>query len=271
MATENLGKLAVVGSGAIGAAMAKGVIAAGLVEPGDVTMADVDRHRLDVCAETLLVKVNTDNAEAVRDADVILLAVKPNIIPLALSQICGAVKGGQLVVSIAAGVKLHVIESRLPDGTAVIRAMPNTPCMIGAGATAFCRGTHAREEHVAVGRKLFDSVGLSIEVQEKMLDAVTGLSGSGPAYVYIMIDALADAGVRVGLARDVAMKLGAQTVMGAARMVLESEEHPGQLKDRVTSPGGTTIAGIDALEKAGFRSAVIEAVKAATKRSEELG
>ncbi len=271
MTTNKMGKLAVIGAGAIGAALGKGVIEAGLFEPKDVTMTDIDQAKLEDLADRLGVKTTTDNAAAVRDADVILLAVKPNITPLALSQICGSLKGGQLVVSIAAGVKLHVIESRLPDGTAVIRAMPNTPCMVRAGATAFCRGNNCADKHVEMGRKFFDAVGVSLEVQEKMMDAVTGLSGSGPAYIYIMVEALADAGVRVGLARDVAMKLSAQTVMGAARMVLESGEHPGELKDRVTSPGGTAIAGIDALEKAGFRSAVIEAVKAATKRSEELG
>lgn len=271
MTTSTMGKLAVIGAGAIGTALAKGVIAAGLFDPGDVTMSDVNRDTLELRTRQLGVNTTTDNAQAVRDADVILLAVKPNITPMALSQICGALKGGQLVVSIAAGVKLHVIESRLPEGTAVIRAMPNTPSMVGAGATAFCRGKYVTDEHVAMGSKLFDSVGLSLEVQEKMLDAVTGLSGSGPAYVYIMIEALSDAGVRVGLTRDVATALSAQTVMGAARMVLESGEHPGELKDRVTSPGGTAIAGIDALERCGFRSSVIEAVKAATRRSEELG
>ncbi len=271
MTTKNMGKLAVIGAGAIGTALARGWISAGLFEPSDVMMADIDKVILETRSAQMGVNVTTDNAEAVRKADVILLAVKPNITALALSQICGALKGGQLVVSIAAGVKLHVIESRLPEGTAVIRAMPNTPCMVGAGATAFCRGKHVTDAHVVIGKKLFDAVGIALEVQEKMLDAVTGLSGSGPAYVYIMIEALSDAGVRVGLARDVAMKLSAQTVMGSARMVLESNEHPGQLKDRVTSPGGTAIAGIDALEKAGFRSAIIEAVKAATKRAEELG
>ena len=271
MTKDNMGKLAVIGAGAIGAALAKGVIAAGLFKPQDVTMTDIDRDKLKECAASLGVKITTDNAAAVRDADVILLAVKPNITPLALSQICGSLKGGGLVVSVAAGIKLQVIESRLPEGSAVIRAMPNTPCMVGAGATAFCLGKNCTQKHAAMGAKLFDAVGLSLEVQEKMMDAVTGLSGSGPAYIYIMVEALADAGVRVGLARDVAMKLSAQTVMGAARMVLESDQHPGDLKDHVTSPGGTAIAGIDALEKAGFRSAVIEAVKAATKRSEELG
>jgi pyrroline-5-carboxylate reductase len=271
MNSNNLGKLAVIGTGAMGASLTKGVIAAGLFKPGDVTMSDIDSAKLKVCADTLGVNITKDNSEAVKGADIILLALKPNIMPIALSQISNSLQSGQLLISIAAGVKLQTMESHLPEGSAVIRAMPNTPSMVMAGATAFCRGNSCTDKHAEMGKNFFDAVGVSMEVQEKMLDAVTGLSGSGPAYVYIMIEALSDAGVRVGLTRDVALRLAAQTVMGSALMVIQSGEHPGALKDKVTSPGGTTIAGIDALEKSGFRSALIEAVKAATKRSEELG
>lgn len=255
----------------MGSAFAKGLIAAGLVDAASLTMADIDAARLGTLASELGVNTTSDNASAVRGADVVLLAVKPGLVPTVLSGVSGEIKAGQLIVSIAAGVKLQSIESALPEGASVVRAMPNTPSQIGAGATGFSRGKAVTDDQAGVARTIFDAVGISVEVPEKSLDAVTGLSGSGPAYVYLMIEALSDAGVRVGLTRAVSIKLAAQTVMGAARMVLETGEHPAHLKDRVTSPGGTTIAGIDALESAGFRSALINAVKAATKRSEELG
>ncbi|MCE5200045.1 MAG: pyrroline-5-carboxylate reductase [Armatimonadota bacterium] len=271
MTADKIGRLAVIGAGAMGSAFAKGVTAGGLFAPGEVTMVDVDVSRLECIAHELGVNTSSDSANAIKDADVILLAVKPGIVRDALGDIEAAVKPSQLIVSIAAGVKLEVLESSLPKGSAVVRAMPNTPCQISAGAVGFSRGRSVTDDQAAVAKRLFDAVGLSYEVPEKLLDAVTGLSGSGPAYVYVMIEALSDAGVRVGLPRDISTALSAQTVMGAARMVIEEGEHPAKLKDRVTSPGGTTIAGIDALERNGFRSSLIEAVKAATRRSEELG
>ena len=269
--TGNIGELTIIGAGAMGSAFAKGLINAGLVDAASLTVADVDTARLKLLASEMGVNTTSDNAAAVRGADVVLLAVKPAIITAVLLGVAGEIKASQLIVSIAAGVKLQSIESALPEGTSVIRAMPNTPSQIGVGATGFSRGKAVTDAQAEIARTIFDAVGLSVEVPEKSLDAVTGLSGSGPAYVYLMIEALSDAGVRVGLTRDVSVKLAAQTVMGAARMVLETGDHPAQLKDRVASPGGTTIAGIDALESAGFRSALISAVKAATKRSEELG
>jgi pyrroline-5-carboxylate reductase len=237
----------------------------------DLTLTDTDSAKLDKIAKDLRVSVAHDNAAAIKGADVILIAVKPGIVPEVLKQISAALTNDQLVISIAAGVKLESIQSRLSPDAKVIRSMPNTPCRIGAGAIGFARGKAAGDSEAAVAKKIFDAVGLSFEVPEKLLDAVTGLSCSWPAYVFVMIEALSDAGVRVGIPRDAATKLAAQTVMGAARMVIEENEHPARLKDQVTSPGGTTIAGIDALERAGFRSALIEAVKAATKRAEELG
>lgn len=271
MSQDSIGRLTVIGAGAMGSAFAKGLINGGLVQASSLTIADVDTGRLDMLAKELGANVTSDNAAAVRGADVVLLAVKPGIMATVLSDIENVVNPNQLIVSIAAGVKLLAIESALPEGIAVVRAMPNTPCQIGAGAVGFSRGKHVSNEQAELAQRIFDAVGISVEVSENQLDAVTGLSGSGPAYVYLMIEALSDAGVRVGLTRPVALKLAAQTVMGSAQMVLESGDHPAQLKDRVTSPGGTTIAGIDALERAGFRAALIEAVKAATKRSEELG
>jgi pyrroline-5-carboxylate reductase len=268
---SDIGRLAIVGAGAMGAAFAEGVISAGTVAPSDVALADVESAKVILLASRLGAKAAKDNASAVRDADVILLAVKPALVKDVLAGVRDLLTKDKLIISIAAGVKIESIESAIPKGVPVVRAMPNTPARIRQGAIGFSRGTAAKDKHVEVASRIFNSVGLSFEVPEKMLNAVTGLSGSGPAYIYLLIEALSDAGVRVGLPRDVALKLGAQTVAGAARMVLESNEHPARLKDQVTTPGGTTIAGIEALERAGFRSAIMEAVKAATKRAEELG
>lgn len=265
-----MAKLCIIGGGAMGAAFAKGVISSGVLQPDQVSIADVDESRLQGLARDLRVKVVTDNAACAKDADVILLAVKPPLVSKVATQLAEVVTPDQLVISIAAGVSLEKIESALSEGVAVIRAMPNTPCQVGAGAIGFSLGKSVSKGQAAVAKRIFDAVGLSYEVPEKLLNAVTGLSGSGPAYIYVMIEALSDAGVRVGLPRPIATKLAAQTVYGAAKMVLDEGQHPAVLKDQVTSPGGTTIAGIDALEQAGFRSALIEAVKAAAKRSEEL-
>ncbi len=268
---DSMGRLAVIGSGAMGSAFAGGVVAAGLFAPEDVVMTDVDAAMLERAASKLGVRTSSDNAAAVADADVILIAVKPAIVDDVLEQIAESVRDTQLIISIAAGVMTFSLEMGLPEGMPIIRAMPNTPCLIRAGAIGFSRGTSATDDHVAIARRIFEAVGLAVEVPERQMDAVTGLSGSGPAYIYVLIEALSDAGVRVGLPRDVATKLASQTVVGAARMVLEQGEHPARLKDQVTSPGGTTIAALDVLEKAGFRSALIEAVKAAVERAEELG
>ena len=268
---DNLGKLAIIGAGAMGSAFAGGLIKAGLVNAGDVTLADIDADRLDKIRAELGVAVTSDNVAAVRKAGVVMVVVKPAQVKDVLSGIRGALSVDQLVIVIAAGVKLETIESALAAGAPAIRVMPNTPCLVGEGATGFSRGVNVSDDQAKLAKRIFDAVGISFEVPEKLLDAVTGLSGSGPAYVYLMIEALSDGGVRMGLPRAIALKLAAQTVLGAAKMVVEKGEHPAMLKDQVTSPGGTTIAGIEALEKAGFRSALIEAVKAATKRAEELG
>lgn len=254
----------------MGSATAGGVIAAGLYEPGNVTVADIYEPGLEKLHAQLGVSTTTSNAAAVQGAGIVMIVVKPAVVKAVLADIAEEIMPGQLIVSMAAGVKLESIESGLPAGTPVMRAMPNTPCRIREGAIGFARGTAATDEHAAAAKRLFDSLGLSLEVPEKLLDAVTGLSGSGPAYVFVMIDALSDAGVRVGLPREASTKLAAQTVLGAARMVIEEGEHPAKLRDQVTSPGGTTITGLDVLESRGFRSALIEAVKAATRRSEEL-
>ena len=255
----------------MGSAFAKGVIDAGVYQPGEVTLADVDAARLKHVAAELGANAAPGNKAAISDAGVVLIAVKPVYVKRVLTEIADELSPDQVIVSIAAGVKLETIQSCLSDGTPVIRAMPNTPCRIGAGAIGFSCGEAVTEQQARSAKSIFDAVGTSHQVPEQLLNAVTGLSGSGPAYVYLIIEALSDAGVRVGLPRNIALDLASQTVSGAARMVVEEKEHPARLRDEVTSPGGTTIAGIDALERAGLRSALIEAVKAATQRAAELG
>jgi pyrroline-5-carboxylate reductase len=203
-------------------------------------------------------------------AAVIVLAVKPQVLTSALQPLREGIGPSQMVLSIAAGVSTARIEECFAKDIPVVRVMPNTPALVGAAASAICLGRFANQTHRAQAHRIFDAVGLAVDVEEKLLDAVTGLSGSGPAYVYVFIEALSDAGVRAGLPRDVATRLAAQTVLGSARMVLETGTHPGVLKDMVTSPGGTTIAGLHALEQNAFRGAVIDAVQAATQRSKEL-
>jgi pyrroline-5-carboxylate reductase len=222
-------------------------------------------------AEATGAQIRTDAAAAVAEADAVLLCVKPHDATHVLASLAAKDSASKLLVSVVAGVSLDALEAAAPASWRVVRAMPNTPALVGKGATAFCRGSRATDEDAAVAMKLFSSVGLAIEVPERLMNAVTGLSGSGPAYGFICIEALADGGVAAGLPRDHAMKLAAQTLLGAAAMVAETGMHPAALKDAVASPGGTTIAGIEALEKGGLRAAMIAAVQAAAKRAKELG
>lgn len=264
--------LAILGAGMMGGALARGLVSAGAMPPAGLRLFDTHSAKASALAAALGPGATAvDSAlSAIRGADLILIAVKPPMVAEVLSVLSPALLPHQLVVSIAAGIRLAKMESLVPDGIPIIRTMPNTPCLVGCGATALCRGASANEEHLALAQSLFASVGLSVEVPERLLDAVTGLSGSGPAYVYLMIEALADGGVSEGLTRDTARLLAAQTVMGAAQMVLSSDEHPAQLKDNVTTPGGTTIAALHVLERAGIRTALIDAVQAAADRSREL-
>jgi len=209
--------------------------------------------------------------EVAQKATIVFLAVKPAGIQAAATEIRDHITGDKVVVSVAAGQTLATIEKYLLPNTQLVRVMPNTPCFVSQGVSAISAGPYAKKESVAAIVKIFSSVGLALELDEKHLDAVTGLSASGPAFVYIFIEALADGGVRSGLPRDVALRLAIQLVKGSAVMVEQTKTHPGELKDRVTSAGGTTIAGIHALEKAGFRGATIDAVYSATNRSKELG
>jgi pyrroline-5-carboxylate reductase len=264
--------LAVLGAGMMGSALARGLVHAGTMPSAHLRLFDTHSAKAALLAADLGPgALPAESAqEAVADADLILIAVKPPMVLDVLAEITGSLSPRQLVISIAAGVRLAKMEAILTNGIPVVRSMPNTPCLVGCGATAVCRGTHATVEHLQLAQSLFASVGISVEVPERLLDAVTGLSGSGPAYVYLMIEALADGGVKEGLTRDTARLLAAQTVMGAAQMVLSSDQHPAQLKDNVTTPGGTTINALHVLERAGLRTALIDAVQAAAERSREL-
>ena len=241
-----------------------------LVSPG-LVVATVRHHdRAEALAKRLGIDVTTDNRVAVRGADVILLAVKPPTVAEVLDEIRAEVKPGTLVVSVAASVPTKMIEQHLPDMIAVVRAMPNTPCSVGSGMTGLASGSHAGAEHLELARAMFEAVGRAIVVDEKHMDAVTGLSASGPAFVYIILESLAEGGVKVGLPRDVATLLAAQTMLGAARTVIETGDHPALLKDAVTTPAGCTIDGIMEMEDGKIRSTLIKAIVKATERAKEL-
>jgi pyrroline-5-carboxylate reductase len=259
------------GGGNMAAALVKGLLHAKVVPPAQVIVSDVKEERLAFLHETHGVKTTQDNHELVKVADVVVLAVKPQVFDKVLNAVGAEFRPDQLLVSVAAGVPVSAMEARLPANARVVRSMPNTPATVDAGATAIAAGTHATDEDLGIARALFSAVGRVVTLDETLLDAVTGLSGSGPAYVMLMIEALADGGVKVGLHRDTALLLAAQTVYGSAKLLLDTGEHPGRLKDMVTSPGGTAIAGLHTLESGGLRRTLIDAVEAASKRSAELG
>lgn len=259
------------GAGNMAGALIKGLLHAKALAPSAILTSDVKAERLSQLHTSHGIVTTSDNHELVRKCDVIVLAVKPQVIDKVLSAISPDVTKDKLVISVAAGVPIAVIEARLPAGTRVVRTMPNTPAIALAGATAISAGTHATEADLDTARSLFKAVGEVVTLDEVLLDAVTGLSGSGPAYVMLMIEALADGGVKVGLHRDTALLLAAQTVYGSAKLLLESGEHPGRLKDQVTSPGGTAIAGLHTLESGGLRRTLIDAVEVATLRAQALG
>lgn len=263
--------IAFLGAGAMGEALMRGLIEARIYAPQEIVAFDLAAQRLQEIGAALDVCVATSGEEGVRDADVVLLAVKPQAVADTLEPLRETLGAHQTLISIAAGVSTARLESFFAQDVPCVRVMPNTPCLIGKAASAICAGKNADESHVAQAHRIFDSVGIALDVPETMLDAVTGLSGSGPAYVYVFIEALSDAGVKMGLPRDVATRLAAQTVSGAAQMILETGQHPGALKDAVSSPAGTTIAGLHALETGAFRGVVMNAVEAATQRSRELG
>ena len=262
--------VAVLGAGKMGGALVRGWVTAGVLLPGDIRLYDTHAATAEQLARATGAGVAASAADAVAGADVLVVSVKPPVAVPSLAAVRDALSPDCLVLSVAAGVRLQTLEAALPPGSPVIRVMPNTPALLGAGAAAFCRGRHATDAHAAVATMLMEAVGRAVEVEERHMDAVTGLSGSGPAYLYLIIEALADGGVQAGLPRDVARVLAAQTALGAARMVLETGEHTAELKDAVTTPGGTTITGLAVLEKAGVRGALMEAVQAAAERAREL-
>ena len=264
-------KIGVVGAGKIGSAIVRGVIRAGLVPKHQVMASDVSDTLRQAIAEDVGIKVTPDNGKLCDFANIVILAVKPQIVDSVVKEIAKELGEAKLLISVAAGVPLSQIEAHLAQGARVARVMPNIPCVVGAGASGYAGGTHATAKDLENVGLILNSFGIGLPVEEKYLDAVTGLSGSGPAYVFSFIESLADGGVQVGLSREVALKLALQTVYGAARMAIESTKHLGELRDEVTSPGGTTIAGLYALEQRGFRGTVMDAVVSATRRSQELG
>jgi len=264
-------KIGVIGAGKIGSAIIRGVIRAGLAQKDQVMASDVSTALRQSIAKELEIKVTPNNDKLCGFADIVILAVKPQIVDPVLKEIAKKVGKEKLLVSVAAGVPLSRIEGNLAKGARVARVMPNIPCVVGAGASCYAGGAHASARDLEKVGSILNSFGIGLPLEEKYLDAVTGLSGSGPAYVFLFIESLADGGVQQGLSRETALKLALQTVYGAAKMALESDKHLGQLRDEVTSPGGTTIAGLYALEKGGFRGTLMEAVASATRRSLELG
>jgi pyrroline-5-carboxylate reductase len=259
------------GGGKMATALAKGVISAGLVKAAHILASDpTPDARVAFTAETGA-KATTSNVGVVKGTHVLVLAVKPGCVAELLHEIHPHVTPQHLLISIAAGVTIAKLEAGLAQGTRVIRVMPNTPALVGASASAYALGKAATSADAALAQKIFSAVGIAFPLKESLLDAVTGLSGSGPAYVYMMIEALSDGGVAAGLPRDVATKLAAQTMLGSAKMVLETGLHPGALKDMVTSPGGTTIEGLHELEKGKMRGTLISAVRAAAEKSRKLG
>ena len=262
--------LAVLGAGKLGESLIRGLLDADAAEPARVLVTAGHPARVRALEAALGVR-GSDNATAARTADVLIIAVKPGTVPSVLADIAPHAGPGQLVISVAAAVGIAALEAPLRGDVPVIRAMPNTPALIKKGMTALAAGTHARADHLAMARRIFDAVGRTLVVEEKLMDAVTGLSACGPAFIYIVIESLAEAGVKVGLPRDVATELAAQTVMGAGAMVLETGEHPARLKDLVTTPAGCTIDGILELEEGGLRVTLIKAVVRSTERAHELG
>jgi pyrroline-5-carboxylate reductase len=259
------------GAGNMGEAIIKGLLQTGLVPADTIAATDVRADRLEQLARQYGIRGAAENTALVAQSDVVILAVKPQIMGMVMQEIAGAVDATKLLISIAAGVSTATLRAQLGRPARLIRVMPNTPALVLEGVTAIARAEGLDPGDLDTAQELFAAVGRAVVLEESALDAVTGLSGSGPGYVAIVIEALADGGVKMGLDRATATLLAAQTVLGSARLILETGVHPGQLKDMVSSPGGTTIAGIAALEDGGFRRALIQAVERATLRSRELG
>lgn len=259
-----------IGAGKMATALIHGMLKAGVATPSTVLASDPSDAALESLAGVTGIGIQRSNVEVAKASDVVVLAVKPQSMSNVLNELSGELGKDRLTVSVAAGVRIETMAAALGPDARIVRVMPNTPALVGEGAAAYCLGPGVSPADEDLVRACLESVGVATRVDESLLDAVTGLSGSGPAFVYAIIEALSDGGVRMGLPRDVSTRLAAQTVMGAAKMVLTTGKHPGPLKDEVTSPGGTTIAGLHALERGGLRAALMDAVEAATRRSTEL-
>jgi pyrroline-5-carboxylate reductase len=271
MANDLAGKrVAFLGAGKMGGIILQAMLKHGLLTPSTTCATVAHEERAKALAAKLNISVGTSNVEAVKGADIIVVGVKPQVVESVMREISDQITPNQVIVSVAASVPTSMIEKDLPPRVPVIRAMPNTPCLVGAGMTAICKGKHASAEQVATTCHMFNVVGRTVVVDEKHMDAVTALSASGPAYIYIILESLAEAGVKVGLPRDIATLLAAQTTMGAARVVLETGDHPALLKDAVTTPAGCTIDAIMELEEGKLRVTLIKAVVKAAQRAKEL-
>lgn len=263
-------KVAFLGAGKMGGIILQALLKKGLLTAKSARATVAHEERARALAAKWKVRVGINNVEAIKGADIIVIGVKPQVVEEVVREISGHVTARQLIVSVAASVPTAMIEKNLPPGIAVIRAMPNTPCLLGAGMTAICKGKHASAADVALTTHLFEVVGLTVVLDEKHMDAVTALSASGPAYIYIILESLAEGGVKVGLPRDIATLLAAQTALGASRVVLETGDHPALLKDAVTTPAGCTIDAIMELEEGKLRVTLIKAVVKAAQRAKEL-
>ncbi|MGD0274720.1 MAG: pyrroline-5-carboxylate reductase [Syntrophales bacterium] len=263
-------KLGFIGGGNMGGVLVGGLISGELANATDIIVSDVAEEKRNHLHKTWGVHTTANNPEAVRNRDIVVLAVKPQNMDAVLEEISGDVHLSTLIISIAAGIPTHRIERSFPQAMRVIRTMPNTPALITEGMSALARGSHAKIDDLQIARELFDAVGLTVEVDESLMDAVTGVSGSGPAYGFLFVEAIMEAAVQLGLDKQTALKLAAQTLLGAAKLCLKEEKTPAELRAMVTSPGGTTLEALKVLEKLKFKDTVIEAVKAATRRSREL-
>ncbi|MCX9085059.1 MAG: pyrroline-5-carboxylate reductase [Candidatus Methanoperedens sp.] len=263
-------KIGFIGTGKMGEALIKGLIHARLVPSENIYASDMDIAKLKMLEKDLRINICSGNCDAVVNSDVLIIAVKPQIVPSVLSEIKSSIKN-QLIISIAAGVTIDTFEKNLSPGTKVVRVMPNIAATVEEAACAISPGSSVSKEDLDIAVNIFNAIGKAVQLQESLMDAVTGLSGSGPAYIFMIIEAMADGGVHEGLDRNTARLLAAQTVLGAAKMVLDGPTHTGELKDMVTSPGGTTIRGLRVMEEQGVRIAMMNAVIAACERSKELG
>ena len=265
-------KICIIGTGNMGQALVSGLVGSGSSKPKNIICTDVREAKLKAIEKEYGVQTATNNLEAVSQAEIIIYAVKPQLMAAVINETAGILDMSKLIISIAAGVPVAALESCLNKELRLIRVMPNIAAAVKEAATAVAAGKHASKEDVQTAMAIFDSIGKTVFIEENyLMDAITGLSGSGPAYIFLIVEALADAGVKVGLSRQEALFLSAQTVLGAAKMLIETHEHPGQLRDKVTSPGGTAIAGLATLEEGGLRTTLIHAVEVATNRSRELG